>query len=129
MIAAVRLAGRAAEVQVRFSDHAIYRFVERLRPGIGESEAAKQLQLLAPNGEVQVGSPTWGRRPTAFLYLVIGDACFPLDADRHNPERLVAMTCIVRGMPPKSHRGRATRNRQRKARLAQASTSDNRKAA
>jgi hypothetical protein len=118
--AAARLAGGQTQVRVRFSDHAVQRFRERVRPGLGSESAAEQISLITEHGEVTVGPPSWADRATSFLYLVVGDVCFPLDADKRDREVLVATTCIVRGKPRKKRRACAVRKRRRNARLMQA---------
>lgn len=110
MVALVRLAGRTTVVTVGFSDHAVERFIERVRPALDVDSARDELMSLAASGQVHVGPPPWRRRADTFLHLALGDLDFPLDADRRG-EGLVATTCISRSLPPIGHVGRARRRR------------------
>jgi len=101
------LKGTQASVAVEFSEHAVHRFIERARPSCDLQTAADEIQRLADFASVSPDRPGWernGRR--ALMYLTCGDIAFVLDPARADSERLMATTCLVRGMTPRGDRGR-----------------------
>lgn len=87
-------------VEVALSHHAVERYQERVRPGLEAKLARADLQRLMSAGEITSCPPAWlqsRERQSAAFYLTIGDVVLPLDPCRRNRERLVALTCIVRG--------------------------------
>lgn len=94
-----RLEGGSATVEVELSQHAISRFIERVRPTCEPRAAAREIERLAGIGRVSAHRPCWERAGRlALMYLTCGDVSFVVDCDRADPERLVATTCLVRGM-------------------------------
>lgn len=77
MTTQVRLRGRSTMTAVQFTNHAVERFQERVRPTLGTGGAIAELARIVPFCELRLGSPPWCGRESAFLYLVIGDVCFP----------------------------------------------------
>lgn len=103
----VRLSGRVTQVGVRFSAHAVARYVERVRPTLTTEAAEAEILRVGRCGVVDLGAPRWLGRSRAFLYLTVGDVTFPLDAD--DDGQLVACTCLSRGMPTVGYIGRRSR--------------------
>lgn len=106
---------------IRFSEHAIERFIERVRPALDRDAALDAMVRLRHIGQVTPGRPPW-MNPTdddgdVVAYLVAGDVAFPLtissQADRRH--RYVAKTTVVPGSIPAETRER--RNRQRSGRM------------
>jgi hypothetical protein len=93
-------------VTVAFSQHAVSRYIERVKPGLGPSRARVECMGLALIGEVQPKAPHWiGCDHKANQgFLVCGDICFPLQGGK-------AVTCLVRGLV--SDHVRAAKNRRR----------------
>jgi hypothetical protein len=83
---------------IRFTVHAIERYIERVRPGVDRDRAFKELRALAKVGQIRPEAPDW---VTAFPHPVLGwldcgDVCFPLiKADRGSG--YAAATCLTRG--------------------------------
>jgi hypothetical protein len=98
---------------IDLTEHAIERFRERVRPAIDFDAAADELAQIAARGELTAVAPAW-LRARALVYLVLGDVVLPLEPDRREPDRLVAVTCLVRGSL--SPRARAARNACRRRR-------------
>jgi hypothetical protein len=130
MSALVPLAGTSACARVRLSSHAVERYVERVAPALSPNTARAALTGAAAAGVVLSGAPLWSRnaRHQHQMHLVIADVCFPLAADRADPEVLVAVTCIPRGMRAPDGVGRRA-NALRRRRLARREANASPKAA
>lgn len=108
----------ASTVSVKLTPHAVARYQERARPGLGVDLARIDLERLVAIGEITSWTPWWlqsRQQQSAAFYLTVGDVVLPLDPCRQDRDRLVALTCIVRGSL--SERARASRN-QRRSRYA-----------
>jgi hypothetical protein len=107
----------ASGVRIRFTDHAVARYRQRVRPGLGHPAAACQLAGLVAHARVMPRPPHWlvaaGCRQ-ADLHLVVGDVAFPLVRDHLDSGLLWAMTTLVRGGI--SEHARERRNASRRAR-------------
>lgn len=79
-------------MHIRLTRHAIERYVDRVRPGLGIPEAEAELEQLVRIGQVLADAPPWyhgnARKPAA--YLVAGDVLVPLN------HRGLALTVVVR---------------------------------
>ena len=95
MTAAVLMDGSKQHVNVRFTRHAVQRYIERVRPALDESLASRELGNLAGAGTITTTTPAW-RGSTGGMVLDLGDVCFVLDVDRRDLEQLVACTCLTR---------------------------------
>lgn len=108
-------------VSVKLTYHAVARYQERVRPGLEVDHARIDLERLLPLGEITSWAPCWlqsRQQQSAAFYLTVGDVSLPLDPCREDRERLVALTCLVRGSL--SDRARASRNQRRSRRTASA---------
>ena len=107
-----RLAESAASVLVVVSAHAVERYLERVQPGQGADAAARHIVALFRFGAIAPRPAAWDRaRSPGLLYLTVGDVSFVLGADRCSPGRLVARTCVARGMPAAPGRRRRRKRR------------------
>lgn len=113
MILSAKLAGSSAAATVALTDHAIERYVERVRPACDHRSARRELSKLVPvAGTIEPSAPAWRHEPAQFPHLVIGDVAFPLTPSRRDPQVLVACTCLVRGWrPPAARRSREAARR------------------
>lgn len=87
----------SAPVAIALTEHAILRFQERVRPGLGFRQARQELTRLVAMGTVSTQPPAWfghhdGRFSTR--YLSVGDLVIPLVCV---DGRLMALTCVPRG--------------------------------
>lgn len=108
MTAVVAILGSHEAVRVRFTRHAISRFVERVRPGLDEAAAARELRHLSDVATVVTQGPSW-YGGSCSMWLDLGDVMFPLDVDRSDREQLVACTCLAPNTRRRSRR-RSTRS-------------------
>lgn len=83
-------------VCVTFAAHAIERFCERVRPGLGAGSACLQLQGLASAFAVTAEPPSWARHSKAQMWLLVGDIAFPLVPSGGDRRELVATTCLAK---------------------------------
>lgn len=108
-------------LRVRFANHAIERYRDRLRPALSIETAKAELEKLSVHSVLCPEGPDWmneERRDANDLFLEIGDAAFPL-VTSDDGESLVAKTCLVRGsLSPQARdrRNRANRARRRNRR-------------
>ena len=78
-----------------FSDHAVQRYQERLRPGLDLLHARNELTRLADAGQVTPNPPGWAQTADGGPFLILGpDVCLPLVPKGRN--RLVATTVLTR---------------------------------
>lgn len=101
-------------------DHAVERYVERVRPGSESARARSELAHLLRIADFVFEAPEWlaGRaRQTAPVYAVVADVVLPLQLGRDR-DSLVAVTCLTRGglSAPARERRNAARVRRRAAR-------------
>jgi hypothetical protein len=104
-------------LEIHFTQHAIERFHERVRPCLTIAAAEEELARLVTMADVVSEPPTWlaeRQRRTAAAYLVVGDLVLPAERLEGKPYVLVAVTCIARGCL--SDRARARRNEARQRR-------------
>ena len=88
------------DVPVKISAHATERFRDRVRPALGLHDARAELERLIPSGVISSHPPAWlaaRQQQLASFYLNIGDITLPLDPCRHEPDTLVALSCLVVG--------------------------------
>jgi hypothetical protein len=99
---------------VGFSDHAVERFSERLRPGIDPEEVRRQLSRMLSAAVVTRRPPEWFRQPPgqhADAFLVVGpDVVMPLRR-RPNGELVAATTIGVDTVGDASRTKRSTASR------------------
>ncbi len=105
---------------VRFSAHALERYAARVRSGIDEDVARRELAALRDGGTVRPDAPSWvkGAAHASGGYLWLspdGDLVCPLEPERRG-ETLVATTVYARGMLHPDERD--WRKRERKLRRA-----------
>jgi hypothetical protein len=84
---------------VRFSGHAVDRYINRVLQAGDRQRAEQQLTALALSGEITASPPNWfgdRAKEEADRYLVIADLVFPLVLDARGT-RWLAKTCIPRG--------------------------------
>jgi hypothetical protein len=108
-----------ASVVVKLTSHAVDRYRERVRPGLDVQHARIDLERLLSLGEITSWAPCWlqpRQHQAAAFYLTVGDISLPLDPNREDRERLVALTCLVRGSL--SDCARLSRNQRRSRRTA-----------
>jgi hypothetical protein len=107
-----RRGGTRRTVRVALTAHAVERYIERVQPGADAAGARTQIARLFAMGVIESRPATWDRsvRP-APLYLTVGDVSFVLDVDRRNSGRLVAQTCVTRGLGRSRGRRRVLRPR------------------
>jgi hypothetical protein len=94
--------------------HAVARFRDRVRPGLGWEAAEAEMLRLAQLTDPVPEPPAWFARrahATAERYLVLGDLVFPLARSSQRAELWLIASCIPRGTL--SDRGRQERRRQR----------------
>jgi hypothetical protein len=108
----------ALKMSVVALPHAITRFNERVRPGLGPDQALAELnRLLLDIADYVFEAPTWLTpecRSRAPVYAVIGDVVLPLHIG-HNRSKLVATTCLTRGGLSQPARDRRNALRRRRA--------------
>jgi hypothetical protein len=107
----------ALKMSVVALPHAIARFNERVRPGLGPDQALAELNRLLNIADYVFKAPTWltpGCRSRAPVYAVIGDVALPLHIG-HNHGKLVATTCLTRGGLSQPARDRRNARRRRRA--------------
>ncbi len=82
-----------------FSQHAVERYIERVKPCLDRDRAWAELKALAPLGEIVTQRPAWaGTGDAADGFLCLCDCvCFPVING-------LAVTCLVRGSLPKHTR-------------------------
>lgn len=110
----------SGRVRIRFTIHAVERFVERVRPGLDFASGRLELWRLAGVGTVAAYAPGWlpGSRTSASdAYLVVGDMAVPLVAESSGSRVLVATTVVVRGTISPAERKRRTAERNRRRQL------------
>jgi hypothetical protein len=119
------------EVRIKFSRHAVERYLLRGRPGLDYETARAELEQMWLTGEITCDPPSWlaDARHDADSYLMLADVSFPLRAGVSDPTCLTAMTCLGRGaIKPcerrNRHRRRGPRWRAPLYRLAAANRSD-----
>jgi hypothetical protein len=91
---------RPDAVLVTLSQHAVDRYQQRVRPALSAELAREDLGRLIGLGRVASEPPSWladRQAQRAAFYLTVGDVVLPLDPDRRDTERLIALTCIARG--------------------------------
>jgi hypothetical protein len=110
------MAAAASGFRIAFTHHAILRYQQRVRQGLGQAAAARELARLAPQARVIPGRPLWLGEACGHVnpHLVLGDVAFPLLPDASDPDLLWAMTCKVRG--GMSDTARERRNARRRSR-------------
>lgn len=104
------------ELPVTFSNHAIERYRDRLRPALSIDQAKLELERISAHSVFDTDGPSWmtvERKERNNSFLEIGDAAFPLEPS-DDGETLVAKTCLVRGSL--SPQARDRRNRMRRTR-------------
>jgi hypothetical protein len=75
----------ACGFKIAFTSHAVVRYRQRVRPGLGHPAAAAELASLVAHAHVTAGRPLWqlGTGPRqADLHLVVGDVAFRCSATR-----------------------------------------------
>ena len=93
-----------------FSDHAVQRYRERLRPGLDDAHARDELARLTSVGQVTTNPPGWAQTAHGGPFLTIGpDVCVPLI--RKGPHRFVAATVLTRDSESPAERERRHRER------------------
>lgn len=98
------------------TDHAIDRYVERVKPGYSDEQARDEILRLLWECQATEGRPEWiASRFPAARWLVVGDIAFPIARDGRG-ERI--LTCLVKGMlgeraAKRRHRRRVHRRRHR----------------
>lgn len=114
-----------SELPIGISDHAVERYVERVRPGLGFVAARRELRRLIEAGTLTATAPEWVAESAdvSDAYLDAGDVAICLNVDNSRGGRkLVAATVLIRGsLPP------LTRERRNKARRARRATRKGRK--
>lgn len=97
---------------VWFTDHAISRYIERLRPALEPTGALTELRSLAQAGTITPTPPGWCRHTTADRFLRVGDdVCIPL---HKSGGRTVAPTVMVRDVSPSERARRTQAHRDRR---------------
>jgi hypothetical protein len=96
-----------------FTDHAIERYAQRVRPALTRAQARHELMRIVEHGEIAHARPAWLRyHGTADGYLLVADVCFPL---RRRGNRWIALTCLTRGsLTPHERRERSELHRARR---------------
>lgn len=92
-----------------FSDHAVARYCERVRPSLDKARALEELLRVTRHANTSLEPPAWVS-PTdpADVWLILGDVCFPLRRVTATTE--VATTCLARGtLTPGARRARSQR--------------------
>ena len=103
-------------MNVKFSVHAVERYIERVRPGLCFGDASGELSALMEHAEVSETPPEWhGGGPEVAWLLLSDDVAFPLCRTRGS--YLLATTCDIRGTGQRTKREIAERREaKRKAR-------------
>lgn len=99
---------------VHFTDHAVTRYIERMRPGIDAAAAARDLSNMHEAMTFTPTPPAWldGRlRHDADAFLLLGDVAFILRSSPIGHQSWYAVTCLVRGQPSDATRERHARRR------------------
>ena len=97
-------------------DHAVERFIERVRPGLEVSQAHSELDHLLAIADYVFEAPEWlasRAQQRAPMYAVIADIVLPLQIG-HDSASLVVVTCLARGGVSGPARERRNRARIRK---------------
>jgi hypothetical protein len=104
---------------VVLTKHAVERYRDRVRPGLGLGAAEMELGRLALFGEIVAEPPAWfarGAAQRAPSYLLIADLVLPLQP-ASEPGYVVATTCLAKGSISAASRERRTlRRMQRRSR-------------
>jgi hypothetical protein len=105
-------------VRIRFSRHAVERFLLRGRPGLDYETARAELEQMWLTGEITCDPPSWlaDARHDADSYLMLADVSFPLRAAFSDPTCLTAVTCLGRDAINPLERERRNRHRPRRPR-------------
>jgi hypothetical protein len=102
--------------EVAVTDHAVSRYQERVRPGLGLDAAEAELLAALPFARVQAERPEWRVAPVdhpVAAWAMLGDGiAFPL-VRGSEPGLLVAVTCLTQGCRSEET---LVRRRERKAR-------------
>jgi hypothetical protein len=100
--------------------HAITRFKDRVRPGLGWSAAEREFERLLRMGTAVEQPPAWliadATQGTPRYVLIGDDIVVPLVASVERPGDWVALTCIARG--GLTEQARTRRNERRSQRTA-----------
>lgn len=81
--------------RIRFSKHAIERYIERVRPMLDESLARNELNTIVQRQPELCDPPWWMERkgrPGAIYFCPTDEVCFPLKLERGEYH---AITCIA----------------------------------
>ena len=103
---------------INFAEHAVRRFIERLRPGIESEAAYSELCHLLASSRVVRQPPGWlatESAPPADRWLLIGDD-LALPLRRNRAGELLAVTTLARGSISPTRR--SSRNRARASQRA-----------
>jgi len=108
---------RELGADVAILEHAVRRYIERVRPGSEPVRAQAELTRLLDVADFALEAPEWlasRARQTAPVYAVIADVVLPLQVGRDH-DSLVAVTCLTRGTlsEPARERRNAARLRRR----------------
>jgi hypothetical protein len=100
---------------VAFSNHAVERFAERLRPGMDPDEVRRQLSGMLASAVVTTKPPEWFKpRQRADAYLVVADVVMPLRRCAH--DELIAVSAIEETtLTDASREKRSTYNRKQRS--------------
>jgi hypothetical protein len=86
--------------EVAVTDHAVSRYQERVRPGLGFDAAEAELLHVLPFARVEAVAPSWRVGPLEHpvaAWAMVGDGiAFPL-VRGSEPGLLVAVTCLTQG--------------------------------
>jgi hypothetical protein len=95
-------AGLPQAAEVLFSDHAVERYIARVKPGLQLPEGRSDLERLCATGQVSAQPPVWARaaREAGYYLILGGSVAFPLTAVG---EGWLATTCLDAGVMS-SHR-------------------------
>jgi len=112
---------RGDSVAVQFSEHAVTRFAERVRPTLDTDHIREELSRLLSTATVSKVPPDWVRpgsgKVTPAAYLVLGDEiCLPLVVNHGADGEWTATTTLLPDIVEGQQR--ATRNRRAQARRA-----------
>jgi hypothetical protein len=92
--------------RIRFTEHAVERFNERVRPTLDRGAAFAEMRRVAALGSIQPTAPDWASGPSrdgtagpqeTLGWLVVGDVAFPLIAPDQPGWAYSAATCLTRG--------------------------------
>lgn len=89
----------AVSERIDILDHAVERFIERVRPGLEVTRAQSELDHLLWLADYVFEAPEWlasRARQRAPMYAVIADIVLPLQIGRDRSS-LIAVTCLTRG--------------------------------